>query len=275
MEQVAFEIRDGVAWIALDRPERLNAISRPMMTALHAAMDRAEADDRVAAVVVHGRGRAFSAGMDLKDDAAARVEGPEGWRRVLGENLALVMRFWDSPRLTVAAVHGHCVAAACDLAMACDITVAETGTVFGKPELQFGSTVTAMLMPHIAGPKIAKEILLTGEDGIRAEQALALGLVNRVVGAGEAVAEAGRIAARAAGMDETAVRLTKRAINAAVDAAGLRAALELNLELAVEIETAETPSRRAFKEKVQTEGLKAALAWRAAIPLFVPRIFGG
>lgn len=252
--------RAGV--ITLDRPDRLNAIDRAMMAEIGDALSTFAADDGVAAVVIHGRGRAFSAGMDLKDDAAAGTSGAEAWREVLSRNLDFVMGFWDFPKPTIAAVHGPCMAAAVDMALACDITVAEQGAVFGKPELQFGSTITAMVMPFLTGPKLAKEFLLTGEDRISAERAHAIGLINHVVAPGQAVATALDIAARIGRLDDDAVRLTKRAINAALDGMGLRAALAGNLDLAVRIETAETPSRRQFAEIVRRDGLKAALAWR-------------
>ncbi len=141
--------------------------------------------------------------------------------------------------------------------------MAEDGAIFGKPEIQFGSVITAMVMPFLTGPKIAKEILLTGEDGLTAKRAHALGLVNRVVPEGQGLETATEIAQRIAALDPDAVRLTKRSINSALDAMGLRAALAANLDLSVEIETLETPSRRRFKEISRTQGLQAALAWRA------------
>ncbi|MBM3566170.1 MAG: enoyl-CoA hydratase/isomerase family protein, partial [Alphaproteobacteria bacterium] len=146
------EKRDGVGLITLNRPERLNAINAAMKAEMGAALDSLRDDDGVGAVVVAGAGRAFSSGMDLKDDAAAAVSGADGWRQLLADDLAFIMRFWDFEKPTVAAVHGYCLAAACELAMACDITVAEAGSYFGEPELRFGSVITAMMMPWLTGP---------------------------------------------------------------------------------------------------------------------------
>lgn len=261
-ETVKTEIHGRVAKITLDRPDRLNAISRQTMSDMRATLDNMEADPDVAVVVIHGAGRAFSAGMDLKDDAAGDTSGADGWRRVLSENLEFVIRFWDFPKPTISAVHGYCMAAGCDMAMACDITVAEAGTFFGKPELKFGSVITAMIMPFLTGPKIAKELLLSADDRISAERAYEVGLVNHVVPAGEGLDRAMEIAARIAALDDDAVRITKLAINKSLDAMGLREALQANLDLSVEIETLETPSRQMFKEISRRDGLKAALAWR-------------
>ncbi|MDH3667935.1 MAG: enoyl-CoA hydratase/isomerase family protein [Paracoccaceae bacterium] len=262
-ETIEMQVTGPVGRITLNRPERLNAISRQMMAEARQALDQLETVPEVAAIVLDGAGRAFCAGMDLKDDAAGDTSGAEGWRQVLGENLEFITWFWDFPKPVVAAVHGHCMAAGCDLAMACDITVAEEGTIFGKPEIQFGSVITAMVMPFLTGPKLAKEILLTGEDRLTAERAHDLGLVNRVIPEGQGLETALQIARRIAALDPDAVQLTKRSINRALDAMGLREALRANLDLSVEIETLETPSRRRFKEISQNEGLRAALAWRA------------
>lgn len=256
------EKRDGVALITLNRTERLNAINAAMKAEMRVVLDALRDDDAVGAVVVAGAGRAFSSGMDLKDDAAGAPTGAEGWRRALADDLAFIMRFWDFEKPTVAAVHGYCLAAACELAMACDITVAEKGSYFGEPELRFGSVITAMLMPWLTGPKIAKELLLGADDRITAERALAVGLVNQVVPKGDGVTAALALARRMATMDADAVRLTKLAINKSFDAMGLRQALRASLDLAVEIETLETPSRKTFKEITREKGLKTALEWR-------------
>ncbi len=257
-----FSHSDGVAQLVLNRPERLNAINGLMKAELHQVFDHIDADDDIGAVVVSGAGRAFSSGMDLKDDAAGSIDGVVAWREALAGDLAVILRFWDCPKPTIAAVHGFCLAAACELAMACDVTIAEQGCLLGEPELRFGSVITALLMPILTGPKIAKELLLSADDHITAERAERIGLVNRVVPAGTGVDSALVMARRMASFDRDAVRLTKLAINRSCDSMGLREALRENLELAAQIEGLETPSRKAFKELTRSLGLKAALAWR-------------
>lgn len=252
----------GVAHVVLNRPQRLNALNALMKSELASVMDQLEADDSIGAIVISGAGRAFSSGMDLKDDAAGSTAGVAEWRQALAADLALIMRFWDCPKPTIAAVHGFCLAAACELAMACDVTIAEAGSYLGEPELRFGSVITAMLMPFLTGPKIAKELLLSADDRITAERAERIGLVNRVVPQGEGVAAALALAGRMASLDPDGVRLTKEAINRSFDAMGLRQALRVNLDLAVQIECLETPSRKTFKAITREQGLKAALDWR-------------
>lgn len=261
-ETLALRREAGVAHIILNRPECLNAINARMIAELSAVFDELESDDGTGAIVLSGAGRAFSSGMDLKEDAAAGPRGAQDWRSLLDGHLDFLMRFWDSPKPTIAAVHGHCLAAGCELAMCCDITIAEEGAVFGEPELLFGSVITAMIMPWLTGPKIAKELLLSADDQVTAERAGRIGLVNRVVAPGDHLAEALTMARRMAAMDGAAIRLTKAAINRTYDIMGLKSALRASLDLAVEIESLDTPSRRTFRELVEREGMAAALRWR-------------
>ena len=256
------KVENQIALVTLNRPERLNAINRATIQAIQKAFDNFESNNDVAVVIIRGSGRAFSAGMDLKDDAVAGISGKDGWQQVLSEDLDFLMRFWNFPKPTIAVVHGFCLAAACELAMCCDITIAEEGTYFGEPELKFGSVITAMIMPWLTGPKIAKELLLTADDRVSAERAMDIGIVNHVVPSGEGLSKARKIARRMAIMDQDAIQLTKRAINRSFEIMGLKQALKANLDLAIEIEALETPSRAHFKEIVKLEGLKAALAWR-------------
>ncbi|MDH3476033.1 MAG: enoyl-CoA hydratase/isomerase family protein [Rhodospirillales bacterium] len=261
-DTIAVERRGPVALMMLNRPERLNAINRAMVDEINRALDGLEGDAEVRALVLHGSGRAFSAGFDLKEGAAETRETEDDWRAVLQRDLDFILRFWDSPLPTIAAVHGHCLAGACELAMACDITVAAEGTLLGEPELRFGSGVVALLLPWLANPKRAKEVILTGNDKVTAAEAQRLGMVNRVVPDGTHLEAALEMARTIAVMDRDALALTKRAINETFEIMGLKRALAMGLETDLKIETMETPERRAFGEILRKEGLKAALAWR-------------
>ena len=251
-----------VLLLRLRRPDSLNALNAALLDELEAALDEAEADPGVRAIVLAGAGRAFSAGFDLKESAQRPKQGVADWRPLLERDLDLIMRFWRSPRPTVAAVHGFAIAGGMELALACDITIAAEGTRLGEPELRFGSGIVALLLPWMTGPKQAKELLLTGNDRLDARDALALGLVNRVVPAGEHERVALAVAHGIAVMDPDAVRLTKQAINRTVDIMGMREALAMALDIDVQIESMETPERRTFNEINRRQGLKAAIAWR-------------
>ena len=121
-----------------------------------------------------------------------------------------------------------------------------------------------MLLPWIAGPKRAKQLLLTGEDRLPAAQALQMGLVSQVVPAERLMDEALELGRRIAANDRLAVTLTKQAINRSLDVAGMRQALLQALELDAIIETTETAESREFNAILKRDGAKAAIAWRSA-----------
>jgi enoyl-CoA hydratase/carnithine racemase len=174
------------------------------------------------------------------------------------------MRFWHSPKPTIAAVQGACLAGGCELALACDITVAAEDAIFGEPELRFGAGIVVMLLPWLVGPKRAKQVLLTGEDRIDARRAEAMGLVNEVVATGGELARALAIAGGLAEIDVMALRETKRAINRSYEIMGLGDALEAALDIDLQIEGQGTEDKRRFLEIAREQGLRAAIAWRDA-----------
>jgi enoyl-CoA hydratase len=261
---VLYETRGPVALLTLNRPDKLNAIDARMVRELGEALDRAEADDAVRCVVLQGAGRAFSAGFDLEMGDPGDGDKIEFLRTELEHDLDVILRFWDSPKVTIAAVHTYCLGSGMELAVACDITLAAEGCRFGAPEVKFGSGIVALILPWVMGHKQAKELLLTGNDRISAERAQALGLVNRVVPPDELEAEALAMAHSIAINDRIAVDLTKQAINRSADIMGLRQALRQGLELDVLIEASETPESREFNRILEQEGPKAALRWQEA-----------
>ena len=251
-----------VAVMTLNRPDRLNAINPRMIEDVNAGLDELEADDDVRAIVLTGAGRAFSAGFDLKEGATEKRDGPADWRNILKRDLDFIMRFWHSPKPTIAAVHGPCLAGACELAMACDVTIADETARLGEPELRFGSGIVALLLPWLTNPKRAKEILLTGNDKLTAQEAHEIGMINKVVAEGEHLDAALAMARTMAVMDPDSVRLTKHAVNRTYELMGMNEALTMGMDIDVQIETIETPERREFGRILREQGLKAALAWR-------------
>ncbi|EWY42455.1 enoyl-CoA hydratase [Skermanella stibiiresistens SB22] len=259
---ILFEKNDGVAILTLNRPERLNAINQTMLKELDQALDEIEADPEIRAVVVTGAGTAFSSGFDLKEQMESQPSGVARWRTLLRNDFDPVIRFWRLSKPTIAAVNGHCLAGACELALACDITVASEKAVFGEPELKFGAGIVVMILPWIVGPKIAKEIILTGEDRIPAERAYQIGMVNRVVPPDDLMESALRTARHIAAIDPNLVKQTKRAINRTFEIMGMGEALEAALDIDLQIEGEGSPDKLRFMEIARAEGLRAAIAWR-------------
>lgn len=263
-ESIRIERHGHVAHLQLNRPERINALGKAMLLEIHDALDALEADAEVRAIVLSGAGRGFSSGFDLKEQMARRPEGAAAWREILELDFSTTMRFWDSPRPTIAAIHGPCMAGAFEMALACDISVCSRDAVFGEPELKFGAGIVTLLLPWMVGPKAAKDILLTGDDALGAERALSLGIVSRLVPQGEHLSAALTIARQIAVIDPDLVRDTKKALNRSYEIQGMRAALAAALDIDHAIESHGSPDKRRFMDLAREQGLKAALAWREA-----------
>ena len=255
-EQTAWGVR-----LTLNRPDKLNALSGELVVALGAAVDAAAADPEVRVIALAGSGRAFCAGYDLTEEAAGAIAGPVAWRDLLAADVAVTLKLLDCPKPVIAQVHGYALAGGLELAMACDLVVAAEGTKLGEPEIRYGSAPVALLMPYLIGQKRTRELLLTGDlvDAVEAER---IGLVNRVVPADRLVAEVDALADRLARTPPEVMAPTKRMLNRAMDAMGLREAIEMGIDLGAIINAADTPEQREWDEIVRRDGLKAALAWR-------------
>jgi enoyl-CoA hydratase len=255
--------------LTLNRPDVLNALNSELVDAMSEALGRAAADDGPRVLIIRGSGRAFCAGYDLKEEAELERErgGPldsAGWRKALASDVGRMLELFDHPKPVIGQVHGYCLGGGCDLMMMCDLAVASDDAMFGEPEIRFGSGVVTMVMPWLIGARKAKEMLFTGEDRIPADEALRIGLVNRVVPREVLDDRTLELARSIAKLDRVGVSLTKRAVNRAWESAGFREALMANVDIDAEIETAEVPERMEFNRIREEEGLKAAIEWRDA-----------
>ena len=264
-ELVLYEQIDTVAVISLNRPQRLNAMNQDMLEELNQAANRAEQDKTVHAVVLTGAGTAFSSGFDLKAQAENTPQGIDEWRPVLRRNFDACMSFWHLAKPTVAAVHGPALAGACELAMACDITIADETGIFGEPELRFGAGIVVMLLPWMVGPKRAKEIILLGLDNISASEAKEMGLINRVVPKGEDLKTALSIAKKLSRIDPPLLAQTKLALNNSYSIMGIEKALESALETDIQIEGKGMPTKAKFLQIARDQGLRTAITWRDSL----------
>ncbi len=218
MSQPLLAERDGAVLIlTLNLPEQRNPISGlPMVDALEAALNEADRDISVRVVILTGAGPGFSSGGDMKAMApGAGLRGEAGvdtrtnYRRGI-QRLPLLFQALEVP--VIAAVNGPAVGAGCDLACMCDIRIAGESARFAESFVKVGlipGDGGAWLLPRIVGFAKAAEMALTG-DAIDAQEALACGLVSRVVADGELMATAKAIAARIAVNPPHAVRMTKR-----------------------------------------------------------------
>jgi enoyl-CoA hydratase len=254
----------AVRRLTMNRPESLNALNRELVGAMSSALDEAAEDDDVRVLILRGAGRAFSAGYDLNEDASGGVLDARGWSEELRHSTEEMLKFLEHPKPVIASVHSYCLAGGTDLMLACDLAVAADDAVFGYVDVRFGSGVVSMFLPWVVGVRAAKELLLTGEDRVPADEALRIGLVNRVVPRDRLDEATLALAEEIAKNEPFVVQATKRAVNRVWDVAGFRAAMAANTELDVLIETANLPARDEFRRITVEQGLKAAIAWRDA-----------
>jgi methylglutaconyl-CoA hydratase len=216
--RVVVEVRDGIATLTLNRPEKRNAIDRRMIGELKAALTRCDLSADVRVVALRATGKDFCAGLDLEELlASADLTPAENERRSmeLGE-LFVMLR--EMPKVSVAVVSGRALAGGCGLATACDIVVARAGAQLGYPEIQRGF-VPAMVMTMLrrsVGEKVAFDLAATGRL-VTAEEAERLGLISRLLPADDFDVRVTAFLAQLAMSSPSALALTKRQLHQVED----------------------------------------------------------
>lgn len=259
-EMIIYEVDgDGVATITLNRPERRNALSHPLMHELEDVFDKIDADDNVRIAVITGAGPAFCAGYDLTpNQTRPAYTATERWENTHWQ-AKLVSRPWYSRVPFIAAVDGPAAAAGNVLAMSCDLVIASERAQFGEPEIRHVAHSPHVLMPFITSNRHLREFYYTG-DFIDAETAEKWDLVNRVVPAGQALEESLKMARRIAQMPPFALQMMKRSVNAVYDAQGFTKGRDDHLMLRmVEMLTPDVPEREMLGKIRQEQGMRAFL----------------
>jgi enoyl-CoA hydratase len=232
---------DGVAFLWLNRPDKLNALHRPLWDDIPAAVAALDDDESVRVIVLAGRGRAFCAGIDLIDHAPALAGGgsisgrgdtPASRRRALYQDIRRYQQtascLANAAKPVVAAVHGPCLGAGLDLITACDIRVASADATFSVRETRIAIVADVGVLqrlPGIVGQGVARDLILTARD-IDAARALQVGLVTEVLDDPEALLQrAHELAGIIAAHSPLATQGAKQVLNAAT-----RAATDRNLD---------------------------------------------
>jgi enoyl-CoA hydratase/carnithine racemase len=215
--QIHHEDATSVATLTLDRPERLNALSRILLTELIEACRWIDQSHDLKVVIVKGSGRSFSAGFDLEDFAGQSAGVSPRDTADLGRLAAEALT--DVRPLTIAAIQGHCVGGGLVLAAACDLRIASADTRFSIPEVDLGIPLAWGGIPRLVrelGPAITKELVLTCRP-FDAAEALSLRFVNRVVPADQLDTAARELAEQLAHKPGFALRSTKQQVNAVLE----------------------------------------------------------
>ena len=224
-------VKDGIAVLTMNRPDRLNALSLPMLDAMQEALPRLATDPQVGVVVITGAGRAFCAGGDVKAMAEGReAEGDtlEERAQALRERMEVSRWLHEMPKPTVAMVRGAAAGAGLSIALACDLRIASETARFGTAFARVGYSGDfggSYFRTQLVGTAKARELYYTAEL-LDAAQALGIGMVSRVVPDATLEDETLALAARLAAGPRVALRYMKRNLNAA-EAATLREMLDL------------------------------------------------
>lgn len=251
---LALAREDAIAILTFNRPEKLNAINRQVLGELHQALDALEADTGVRAVILTGAGeKAFVAGADIAEFTALNPVAAMQFGRDLGAAIEKVARI---PKPVLAAVNGFCLGGGCELVMGCDFIYAAENARFGQPEINLGiipGSGGTQRMPRLVGKARAKELIYTG-DMIDAQEALRIGLVNRVLPLPELLPAAKATAAKMAAKSGVVLGLAKAAIEEGT-------ATDLPSGLAIEAKA----FGLAFSTEDKREGVAAFLEKRKAV----------
>jgi enoyl-CoA hydratase len=253
MAVVEIEERGDVAFIWLNRPEKLNAISVEMLDQLFAAAESIGRSEAARVAVLAGRGRAFSTGGDIT--AMHDMDEPQ-FTDTISRYMRLSAAFRSCPKPIVAAIHGYALAGGFELALMCDVRFAATGTRFGLPDTPLGLSPTSgmtYLLPRIVGLGRALYLAL-GAENIDAEEAERIGLVSRVVAGDDLLAEAEVFARRIASYPRVGVGWTKRTLHDGLD---LDADSAMRLETEAEVDSFRSPETKerfqAFVDRKRRE----------------------
>lgn len=261
---VRYEVRGPTAWITLDRPEKLNAVTHVMYARVGQLMRQAGQDDNVLSVVLHGNGRAFSVGYDL---GAGRT-GPDGTAAQRARSLREVNEtrytIFNLPKPTIAMIQGYCIGGACDLALACDLILASEDASFGFPEVRYGGGEPFLMLPYLVGLRRAKELLFTG-DRIDAREAERIGLINHVIPLADLESQTIRLCEFLRSIPIETLRAIKVSINRVYELQGFSNAVEQNVDILSINSVSIGSDAEKFARAVASGGVKGAVRrgdWR-------------
>ena len=249
-ENILYEQKDGILLITVNRPEVRNALNRQTWLELDRAIFEAQKEDDIKVLIITGSGeKVFVSGADIN-----ALKERTMLETFVGENQMVLNRLAALDKVSIAAINGHALGGGCELAMACDFRIAVESAKLGQPEINLAILPGAggtQRLSRLVGVAKAKELILTG-DLVDANEALRIGLVNRVVAQGQAVAAAVEMAQKIMKKGPLAVRLAKVVIDM-----GSNASLESGFLMEKLAQTV------IFGTEDRTEGLSAFLEKRS------------
>jgi len=212
-QTLLFEIKDGIAFVTINRPDKLNALNDQVMLELGSAVDRLTTEAEIKGAILTGAGsKSFVAGADIGDLSR---QGPFDGKARAQRGQAVLRRLETCGKPVIAAINGFALGGGCELAMACHIRIAGENAKFGQPEVKLGIAPGyggTQRLPRIVGKGVALQLILTGEM-IDAQEAYRIGLVNKIVPSGDLLAESEKMMRGILAMGPLAIRLAMEAVD--------------------------------------------------------------
>ena len=237
LDTIIYEVKDHIAKITMNRPEKMNALNHALLRDIDVAFGEADRDPEVRVVILTGSGKAFSSGYDLVggSDYTSVPEGYDEW--TLGNSLRALrgvseryLRIMNFPKPVIAQIHGYCLAGGCYLQMCCDLSIASEDSILGHPASRGGGVTSMPLWISILGLRKAKELLYLARliDGKEAEK---IGLVNRAVPREKLEEEVWNWAKTLAEVPADGMMMAKEAMNTHADILGRGAVFAYHRQL--------------------------------------------
>jgi len=269
---IIYETDGRLAFITLNRPEKLNALSNNLRGEVMDAMREAEHNDEIGVIVLSGSGRSFSAGYDLTPAPAGEHDlvnqrsllpetltthpGQQQWsRHVVMTNMTI----WELAKPVVAQIHGHCLAGGTELASICDFRIVAADAQVGYPPVRAMTTMDMMWTPWHLPPAKAREFAYVGDSFSGSEMAR-LGWANYAVPLDQLTDFTDKFARRMAHIDNEMLMYSKRSVNRQYESMGFRNGIASGTE--IQALSAQRPAASEWRRRVTEDGLKGALEWR-------------
>lgn len=268
---LTYAVTERAARITLNRPERLNAITRELTAELHQAVTLANADPRVRVIVLRGAGRSFCAGYDLtwgtRAEAATQQQTAGVWDPVrdytgMSRNVSAFMSLWESRKPVICGIQGWCVGGGTDMALCADLIIVAEDARLGYPPARIWGTPTTVMWVYRLGLEHAKRLMLTG-DSVDGKEAARLGLVSAAVPGEQLDAEIDLLATRLSSIPTNQLIMSKLLVNQAYENMGLRTTQLLGTVF--DGIARHTPEGTAWRERAIREGFKEAVRERDAL----------
>jgi len=259
-EHLRLERDESLVWLTIDRPDRLNAISRKMLDDIMEAFNWL-ADDEARVIILRGAGKCFSSGFDVSPDSAAVT--PKQEPGVVEDLLRLraqvnkMLSIWDFPKPVIAAVHGYCMGAPIQLASVCDLTIVADDAVIGWPAMPLGGGYISPFWVPLVGVKRAKQMSFEADSKITGKMASEWGWANYSVPADQLMDTVRAHALRIAKVPADVLTMKKMALNRVADLEGFRNSVVLGAETNALLHT--LPQVLELRDTIKEHGLKDAV----------------